>query len=134
METMQKKYKIGLIGFSIGGQVFHAPFIVGNPSLQLYKVTARKPEQQQILANKYPSAIAAQTVDEIIDDPLVDVVVVASSNVGHYTSTLRSLDAGKHVVVDTPLTNTTADADGEIALANQTGLFLSVHHYARFHS
>jgi scyllo-inositol 2-dehydrogenase (NADP+) len=134
METMQKKYKIGLIGFSIGGQVFHAPFIVGNPSLQLYKVTARKPEQQQILANKYPSAIAVQTVDEIIDDPLVDIVVVATSNDVHYTLTKRALDAGKHVVVEKPFTNTTAEADELIALAKQKGLILTVHHNARFHS
>lgn len=131
---MSKKYKIGLIGFSIGGQVFHAPFIAGNPSLELYKVTARKPEQQQILANKYPSAIAVQTVDEIIDDPLVDIVVVATSNDVHYALTKRALEAGKHVVVEKPFTNTTAEADELIALAKQKGLILTVHHNARFHS
>ncbi len=131
---MQKKYKIGLIGFSIGGQVFHAPFIVGNPSLELYKVTARKPEQQQILTNKYPSAIAVSTVDEIIDDPLVDIVVVATSNDVHFSLTKRALEAGKHVVVEKPFTNTTAEADELIALAKQKGCVLTVHHNARFHS
>lgn len=131
---MQKKYKIGLIGFSIGGQVFHAPFIVGNPSLQLYKVTARKPEQQQVLSNKYPSAIAVQTVDEIINDPLVDIVVIATSNDVHYSLAKGALEAEKHVVVEKPFTNTTAEADELIALAKQKGRILTVHHNARFHS
>lgn len=134
METMQKKYKIGLIGFSIGGQVFHAPFIIGNTSLELYKVTARKPEQQQILANKYPTAVAVQTPDEIIDDPLVDIVVIATSNDVHFSLTKQALNAGKHVVVEKPFTNTTAEADELIALAKQKGRILTVHHNARFHS
>ncbi|PRD47209.1 oxidoreductase [Sphingobacterium haloxyli] len=131
---MQTKYKIGLIGFSIGGQVFHAPFIVGNPSLELYKVTARKPEQQQVLANKYPAALAVQTPDKIIDDPLVDIVVVATSNDVHFSLAKRALEAGKHVVVEKPFTNTTAEADELIALAKRKGRILTVHHNARFHS
>jgi len=134
MEAEQKKYKIGLIGFSIGGQVFHAPFIVGNSSLELYKVTARKPEQQEILAGKYPGAIAVQSVDDIIDDPQVDIVVVATSNDVHFSLARRALKAGKHVVIEKPFTNTTAEADELIALAKQKELLLTVHHNARFHS
>src|SRR5690606_10531360 len=131
---MQKKYKIGLIGFSIGGQVFHAPFIAGNPALELYKVTARKPEQQQILASKYPKAIAVQTTDEIIDDPLVDIVVIATSNDVHFSLTKQALNAGKHVVVEKPFTNTTDEADEVIALAEQKQRILTIDHNARFHS
>lgn len=131
---MQKRYKIGLIGFSVAGQVFHAPFIIGNPGLELYKVTARKPDQRQVLANRYPLATAVQTVDEIIDDPLVDIVVVATSNDVHYALTKRALEAGKHVVVEKPFTITTAEADELIELAKQKDLLLTVHHNARFHS
>jgi len=127
-------YKIGLIGFSIGGQVFHAPFIAGNPSLELYKVTARKPEQRQLLADRYPNATAVQTVDDIMDDPEVDIVVVATSNDVHFSLAKRALEAGKHVVVEKPFTNTTAEADELIALAKHHGRVLTVHHNARFHS
>ena len=131
---MSHKYKIGLIGFSIGGQVFHAPFIAGNPSLELYKVTARKEEQQQLLADRYPKAIAVQSVDDIIDDPEVDIVVVATSNDVHYSLAKRALEVGKHVVVEKPFTITTAEADELIALAKEKGRILTVHHNARFHS
>lgn len=129
-----KKYKVGLIGFSIGGQVFHAPFIIGNPGLELYKVTARKAEQKQLLQERYPQAIAVENADDIINDELVDLVVVATSNDVHYKLTKQALEAGKHVVVEKPFTNTTAEADELIALAQEKGLLLTVHHNARFHS
>lgn len=125
---------VGLIGFSIGGHVFHAPFIDDNPELTLYKVTARKVEQQQMLRERYPEAIGVLSPKDIIDDPKVDLVVVATSNDVHYSLAKAALLAGKHVVVEKPFTNTTQEADELIALAKAKGLLLSVHHNARFHS
>lgn len=127
-------YKVGLIGFSIGGQVFHAPFIAGHLQLQLYKVTARKPEQQALLAARYPEAIAVPSAEDIFDDPAIDIVVVATSNDVHYDFAKAALLAGKNVVVEKPFTNTTEQADELIALAAQKNLLLTVHHNARFHS
>lgn len=127
-------YKVGLIGFSIGGHVFHAPFIKGNSSLTLYKVTARKAEQKQMLAERYPEAIAVESADDIFSDPAIDIVVVATSNDVHHEFAKKALEAGKHVVVEKPFTNTTAEADELIALAEAKGLTLTVHHNARFHS
>lgn len=131
---MKNKHKIGLIGFSVGGQVFHAPFIAGNPALELHKVMARKTEQQQVLANKYPTAIVVQSVEEIVADPQIDIVVIATSNDVHFSLAKRALEAGKHVVVEKPFTNTTAEADELIALAREHNRVLTVHHNARFHS
>ena len=129
-----KKYKVGLIGFSIGGHVFHAPYIHGNENLELYKVTARKPEQQSMLSDRYPEATAVQHADEIINDPLVDLVVIATSNDVHYSLAKAALEANKHVVVEKPFTNYSKEADELIKLANERNLLLSVHHNARFHS
>lgn len=129
-----KIYNVGLIGFSIGGHVFHAPFIAANPRLKLYKVTARRGEHKKMLAERYPSALAVMTADDIINDPKVDIVVVATSNDVHYSLTKQALKAGKHVVVEKPFTNTTVEADELITLAREKNLILTVHHNARFHS
>jgi len=129
-----KKLKVGLIGFSIGGHVFHAPFIDGNPDLELYKVTARKAEQQKMLSERYPNAIAVLTSDDIINDTEVDIVAIATSNDVHFSLAKAALEAGKHVVVEKPFTNYSSEADELIALAKEKGLLLSVHHNARFHS
>lgn len=127
-----KKIKVGLIGFAVAGQVFHAPIIVGIEDLQLYKVLARKEEQQKVLREKYPGVQAVLSVDEILNDPEIELVVVATSNDVHYSLTERALQAGKHVVVEKPFTNTTAEADALIDLAKEKGLLLSVHHNARW--
>ncbi|MCL7986410.1 Gfo/Idh/MocA family oxidoreductase [Sphingobacterium sp. lm-10] len=127
-------YKVGLIGFSIGGQVFHAPFIAGHPELQLYKVTARKKEHQELLRARYPQAIAVGSAIDIFDDPEIDIVVIATSNDVHYDFAKAALLAGKHVVVEKPFTNTTEQADELISIAAQKNLLLTVHHNARFHS
>src|SRR5690606_28449081 len=129
-----KRYKIGLIGFSIGGHVFHAPVIAGNSDLELYKVTARREEHQKMLAERYPDAIGVLSADDIINDPEVDIVVVATSNDVHYSLAKAALEGGKHIVVEKPFTNTTAEGDELIALAKEKNLLLSVHHNARFHS
>src|SRR5690606_31207197 len=129
-----RNYKVGLIGFSIGGHVFHAPFIAGNRQLSLYKVTARRPEQQKLLRERYPEAIAVAHADHIINDADIDLVVIATSNDVHFALAKQALEAGKHVVVEKPFTNTTAEADALIALARKKGLLLTVHHNARFHS
>src|SRR5690606_32990786 len=105
------KLNVGLIGFSIGGHVFHAPFIEGNADLNLYKVTARKPEQQEMLAERYPEALAVQSADDIINDPAVDIVVVATSNDVHFSLANHDLEARKHVVVYKLITYFSVEAD-----------------------
>src|SRR5690606_41997205 len=60
--------------------------------------------------------------------------VIATSNDVHFALARQALEAGKHVVVEKPFTNTTAEADALIALARKKGLLLTVHHNARFHS
>src|SRR5690606_3259873 len=102
--------------------------------LELYKVTARKPGQQRIVADRDARAIAVSDTKAIMEDPEVDLVVVATSNDVHFQLAKEALLAGKHVVVEKPFTNDTAQADELIALAKKKGLVLTVHHNARFHS
>lgn len=131
---MNNKIRVGLVGFGISGQVFHAPVMRAVSDLELAKVTARKPEQKSILAQKYPNAEAVDHIDDILNDPSIDLVVIATSNDMHYPFAKQALLAGKHVVVEKPFTNTSAEADELIALAKEKGKILSVYHNLRFNS
>lgn len=126
-----KQINVGLIGFSVGGQVFHAPFIKCTKGLKLYKVLARKQEQKEILKEKYPEAYATEQVDEIIYDKDIDLIVIATSNDVHFDLAKKALLAGKHVVVEKPFTVFSYQADELIELARSKGLLLTVHHNAR---
>lgn len=134
LRPMQQPIQVALIGFGMAGQVFHAPLISSVTGLQLYKVYARRAEQQALLQAKYPQTNICTTVDDILDDPTVQLVVIATSNDVHYALTRAALLAGKHVVVEKPFTNTTEEANELIALAKQQNRLLTVFHSARWHS
>ncbi|WP_134088215.1 oxidoreductase [Olivibacter sp. XZL3] len=125
---------VGLIGFGMAGQVLHAPLISSVTGLKLYKVYARRSEQQSILRTKYPDAAIVTDVRDIFNDKQIDLVIIASSNDVHFSLTKAALSAGKHVVVEKPFTNTVDEADELIALAKNQGKLLSVFHSARWHS
>ncbi|SEK96985.1 oxidoreductase [Parapedobacter koreensis] len=131
---MDKPINVGLIGFGMAGRVFHAPVIAAVDGLRLHKVSARKPEQREILQARYPEAVIVAHADEIIHAEDIDLVVVATSNEVHHSLTQAALLAGKHVVVEKPFTNTVAEADELVALAKARGLLVSVHHNARWNS
>ncbi|MEC3880856.1 oxidoreductase [Parapedobacter sp. 10938] len=131
---MDKVINVGLIGFGAAGQVFHAPVITSVAGLRLHRVTARKPEQQALLRQRYPHAIPVANAEAIIQADDIDLVVVATSNDVHHPLAKAALLAGKHVVVEKPFTNTSAQADELITLAQQQSRLLTVHHNARWNS
>jgi predicted dehydrogenase len=123
MSCVSDPLNVGLIGFGMAGQVFHAPLIHANPNLRLTHIVQRRGNLSQ---QRYPNARVVQDVDALLADASVDLVVVATPNASHFDLTSRALKAGKHVVVDKPFTITSADADKLIALAKEANRVLSV--------
>ncbi|MEO6232807.1 MAG: oxidoreductase [Ferruginibacter sp.] len=131
---MDKVIKVGLIGFGIGGQIFHAPVLTTVKGLSLVKIRAVKPEQVVVAKSKYPGATVVATPEEIFNDKNIDLVIITTPNTSHHSLATQALLAGKHVVVDKPFTITSAEADDLIALAEKQGVVLSVYHSRRFDS
>ena len=131
---MDKTIRIGLIGFGVGGQIFHAPVLTAVKGLELAKIRASKPEQVEVARTKYPDAEIVTTPEEIFKDPGIDLVVISTPNNSHHSLAAMALNAGKHVVVDKPFTVTTAEADELIELAAKKNRLLSVYHNRRFDS
>jgi scyllo-inositol 2-dehydrogenase (NADP+) len=123
---------VGLIGFGIAGQVFHAPIIVSVPGLHLYKVRESRPGNIALANQRFPQATVVADVEDLFKDPAIDLIVVATSNTSHFELTKRALEAGKHVLVEKPFTITSADANELIAIAKKYNRILTVHHNRRF--
>lgn len=123
---------VGLIGFGMAGQVFHAPVIVSVPGLQLAKIRESRPENIALANKRFPQAAVVADAAALIGDPAIDLVVVATSNTSHFELTKKALEAGKHVVVEKPFTIESAEADELIALAKKQQRILTVHHNRRF--
>ncbi|HEY6709815.1 MAG TPA: oxidoreductase [Actinomycetota bacterium] len=120
---------VGLVGYGLGGSVFHAPLVQAEPGLRLHAVATSRAGQVQ---RDHPGVRVVATAGELLEDPAVELVVVAAPNAVHHQLAAAALRAGRHVVVDKPFTLTTADADELIGLAEAADRRLSVFHNRRW--
>ena len=120
---------VGLIGYGLGGAAFHAPVIAAEPRLRLEAVVTSRAGQVE---RDHPGVRVVGSAEELLDDPAVELVVVAAPNAVHHDLAAAALRAGRHVVVDKPFALSTADADDLIALAAASDRRLSVFHNRRW--
>ena len=120
---MAREIQVGLIGYGMAGQVFHAPLISVVAGLRLAAVVERHGEESR---KRYPAVTIVRDAEALFADPTIELVVIATPNLSHLPLARQALLAGKHVVVDKPFTINTADADELIRLAKQQGRMLSV--------
>ena len=132
--ALKQTVRTGIIGFGVGGNTFHAPIIDTTEGLQISMIRARKESEVNLARQRYPDAVITDNGDDIINNPNIDLVVIATPNDSHYPLAKQALLAGRHVVVDKPFTITTDDADDIIKTAKQQNKILSVHHNRRYDS
>lgn len=123
--------RTGLIGYGTAGAVFHAPLIAAAPGLRLTAIASRRADE---IARDFPEAKAYENPQSLIDDPDIELVVVATPNETHASLARAALEAGKHVVVDKPFTLDAGEAEALIALADAAGRKLSVFQNRRWDS
>ncbi len=120
-----------LCSFGMSGWVFHAPFININPGFNLYAVWERT---KNLAEEKYPEVKTYRTLEDILADKSVELVIVNTPNYTHYEYAKKALQAGKHVVIEKPFTITVAEGEELIALAAKQNKKLSVYQNRRYDS
>lgn len=125
------KIKTGLAAYGMSGQVFHAPFISTNPHFELTAITERS---KNLSKERYPEADTVRSFDELLDRKELELIVVNTPDSSHYEYARHALEAGKHVVVEKPFTQTVEQGNELVALAAEKGLMLSVYQNRRWDS
>lgn len=120
---------VAVIGYGLGGRVFHAPFVSAVPGLKLVSILQRKGDEA---AKAYPHVRIDRSLDHLLADKSIELVVVSTPNETHFALAGKALEAGKHVVIDKPFASTSADARALIGLANQKGLLVIPFHNRRW--
>lgn len=92
-----------------------------------------KPGRLDWARKRYPSLRLTHRYKELLADPEVDAVVVATEVVTHFALAREALKAGKHVFVEKPLAHTCAQAGTLARLAKKNGLTLGVGHVFLYH-
>lgn len=126
-----KPINTALCSFGMSGWVFHAPFINTHPGFNLYGVWERS---KNLAAEKYPGVKTFRSLDAMLADESIELVVVNTPSVTHFDYARQALEAGKHIIVEKPFTATVAEAEELIALAAKKKLKLSVYQNRRYDS
>jgi len=118
---------IGVIGYGYWGPNIVRNFF-GADNCNVRKVADARPERLKQLNRIFPSIIGVADASDIISDPDIDAVVVATPVFTHFALAKKALENGKHVLLEKPMTSSVAEADKLIELAAKKGLTLMADH------
>ncbi len=120
-----------ILSFGMSGRVFHAPFISLHPGFNLVGILERtKQESLQF----YPEIHIYRTLEEVLEDANIELVIVNTPTNTHYDFCKLALQAGKHVIVEKAFTTTVSEATELNELATAKNLMLSVYQNRRWDS
>jgi predicted dehydrogenase len=80
------------------------------------------------IQRRYPAARGVTRFDDILRDPEIDAVAICTPVHTHHELASAALEAGKHVLVEKPLTHSAASAEALVRLAEARGRVLMVDH------
>ncbi|SDK17688.1 Gfo/Idh/MocA family protein [Sediminibacillus albus] len=125
------KIKAGIIGCGSITRYRHAPEYQANPFVSGIVFYDRNMDRAQILAEEFGGSVAA-SMEDLINDPTIDVISDCSSNEYHHINSVKALLGGKHVLCEKPISLSLAGAE-QILQAQQTSKKkLMVDHNQRF--
>lgn len=130
---MPDDIRVGLIGYGLAGEFFHAPVIESVPGLQLAVIVTSNADRAAAASRAHPSARVVPSVDALLAmRESLDLVVVATPNRTHVPLTWQALEAGIAVMVDKPLAPTAAEARSLLELAERRNRMLTVYQNRRW--
>ena len=121
-----------IIGYGYAGRAFHSYLVGLADGLNLYAIATRDAERRAAAREAYPNAQIYQTIDEVIADDAVELVVLATPHDTHAELAIKAMNAGKHLVTDKIMAMTTPEADAMITASKRNNVMLSVFHNRRW--
>ena len=123
--------KTALLSFGMSGKVFHAPFIAVHPGFQLAGAWERS---KKLIEESYPGVTSYPSLEAILEDDSIDLVVVNTPTDTHFDYTKKALLANKNVVVEKAFTTTVEEAIELKNLAEKLNKKITVYQNRRWDS
>jgi len=105
-----RRLRTAVIGAGITGRA-HAAVLADYHSSELLAVCSRQGAVAAALAQKYAAPHVFTDYHELLGLPELDAVIIATPDFAHYALALAAAQAGKHVLIEKPLTTSLAQAD-----------------------
>ncbi len=124
--------RIGVAGLGYWGPNL-ARNLAATPGCALTWLCDADPAARARLTTAHPGSRETGELEELLADPELDAVVLATPVPTHAELAARVLEAGKHCFVEKPLATTAADAERAVAAAERAGRILMVGHLLEYH-
>ncbi len=130
--TKRSDLKIALAGAGNLARWVHIPNLKKLPNVALRAVYSANGARGKSYASRFKADYCASDYEEILRDPEVDAVLIATRNQFHAEQALQALRAGKHVFVEKPMALTEAECSSLQQAVTESGLVLTVGFNRRF--
>lgn len=121
-----------MIGIAVVGYGYWGPNLVRNISeaagAQLLSVCDLNVERLAAVKSRYPAVTITDNFEEVLRDPKVDAIAIATPVSTHFKLAMQAMMAGKHVFVEKPMASTTEEAARMVEEAARRRLVLAVDH------
>lgn len=121
---------VGLVGFGLSGRYLQAPFFELSNFYNLKTIVT----SQSIPVDLFPETKRVDNFEDLIEDNNINMISICSPSSTHYKYAKKSLLAGKHVLIEKPITATAIEAKELMELARSKNLVLYVFQNRRFDS
>jgi predicted dehydrogenase len=128
----ERPVRVGVAGLGYWGPNL-ARNLAGIPGCELAWLCDASPDATARLASSFPAARRTHDLDDLLADPELDAVVLATPVPSHADLAVAVAQAGKHCFVEKPLATTAADAQRAVAAADEAGRILMVGHLLEYH-
>jgi predicted dehydrogenase len=130
---MNKPIKLGMVGLGRAGKTMHLEELEGKENLfEIYAVCDLKKERSEEFKEKFGCKIY-DSIEELVEDPEIEVVDIATRSCDHYKHAKTALDAGKTVFLEKPMSESYEEARKLMELGEKYGeRRLFIRHNRRF--
>jgi predicted dehydrogenase len=126
------RFTVGVAGLGYWGPNLARNFAT-LPQADLRWCCDDDPAVRERLAPRFPGARFTAALDDLLDDPDLDAVVLATPVATHAALALRVIEAGKHCFVEKPLAQSVTDAERAVDAARAADRVLMVGHLLQYH-
>ncbi len=126
---MTDTIRAGVVGFGLGGRIFHAAVISAVPGLELAAIVQRTGDAA---SKAYPHVKLCRSIDEMLADESIRLIAISSPTPLHVEHAEQCLRANRDVVIDKPFALTSDEATRLIRLARERGRLLTAYQNRRW--
>jgi predicted dehydrogenase len=122
---VSKKIGIGIIGTGFG-QIVHIPGFQEHPDTEVVAIYHRDLWKAKQVADKFEVSFSCDRLSQLLANPRVDAVAISTPPFLHYEAAKAAIAAGKHVLLEKPITLNVSEAIELYRLSQQHGVTVAV--------